>query len=124
MTNTTDELCRGCGEPVEECVCWVIEQDAYDPRLRAAFARHSPPLDLSTLSTRTEQGERGWLVEVVDESLPPIRVYLDDDSGQIVNVPHWIEWADQMAALFNQPRRRHRVTMWPERPSSPARGCR
>ena len=124
MTARPDDECRGCREPVEQCVCWVIEQDGYDPRLLAAFARHTPPLDLSTLSTRTEQGEQGWLVEVVDDLVPPIRVYLDDVSGQVVNVPPWIEWAEQMAALSNQPHRRRRLTTWPERPSSPAGRCR
>lgn len=88
-----DAICEGCAEPDEECICWQIEQEAYDPRLLAAFGRHRPPLDLNSLATLCEPSDDGWLLEVIDPTMPAIRVYLDDATGEIYNVPPGVQWA-------------------------------
>ncbi|MCW2527249.1 MAG: hypothetical protein JWM76_2109 [Pseudonocardiales bacterium] len=93
-------LCPGCSEIEIDCVCWVAEQDAWDPILIAAFERHEPPLDLPALCTRTELGETGCLIEVMNDlgwiTLP---VYFDDETGLVYLVPGHVLFAEEMAEL-------------------------
>ncbi len=117
-------LCLGCSEIEDECACWEAEQDAWDPRLLDAFTRHEPPLDLSALSTRTELGESGCLVEVIDNrGWISLRVYFDDEEGDVYLVPGHVEWAHEMAELVadDDPA----LMLWPDRPagSGPEARC-
>lgn len=112
-------LCLGCSEIRDECVCWEAEQDAWDPRLLDAFNRHEPPLDLSALSTRTELGETGCLVEVIDiRGWISLRVYFDDEAGDVYLVPGHVEWAHEMAELVEDDD--PALVLWPELPARSA----
>ena len=105
-------LCPGCTEIEDECVCWEEEQDAWDPRLLAAFTRHQPPLDLNGLTTLTEFGEGGCLVEVIDAGgWISLRVYFDEEEGEVYRVPPHVECAEDMAELIRDSE--SELTVWP-----------
>jgi hypothetical protein len=109
-------LCPGCSEISDECVCWEADHDAWDPRLLAAFNRHEPCLDLSALCTRTELGETGCLVEVIDErGWISLRVYFDDEEGDVYLVPQHVEYAEEMAELVRAAE--PELILWPDRPA-------
>lgn len=112
-------LCLGCSEIRDECVCWEAEQDAWDTRLVSAFNRHEPPIDLSALSTRTELGETGCLVEVIDDcGWISLRVYFDDEGGDVYLVPRHVECAEEMAELVRDVE--SELILWPDLPARSA----
>ena len=111
-TGSTPPLCPGCREPEDDCFCWEEEQNAWDPRLLEEFRGHEPPLDLDALCTRTELGESGCLIEVIDEEgWVSLRVYFDEVFGDVYAVPSHVEWAEEMAELITESE--HELRLWP-----------
>jgi hypothetical protein len=104
----------GRSEIKDKCVCGVADREARDIRLAAAFNRHEPPLDLSALCARTELGETGCLVEVIDyRGRISRRVYSDDEMGDVYLVPRHVEYAKKMAELVRDAE--PELILWPDR---------
>jgi hypothetical protein len=104
----------GCSEIKDKCVCGVAEPEACDIRLVAAFHRHEPHLDLAALCARTELGETGRLVEVIDgRGRISLRVYFDDEMGDVNLVPRHVEYAKKMAELVRDAE--PELILWPDR---------
>ena len=112
-----DGGCDGCRAASEECVCWE-DEELRDPRLVETFAQHDPPLELAQLNTLAEFGHTRCLIEVIDEhGISWVRVYFDEISGDVYNVPPEVDDADEMLDLLAADERSDELTRWPDQPS-------